>query len=668
MDGGTFNREQETLRFPASLAQTRFWLLEALDPGKAALNVAVRWTLLGPVTPDQAEAAWRRVIDRHEVLRTALQAQDGLPIQVVYPTASFHLSHYDLLALPEAERLAEAERLGRAEATIPFVLEAPPLMRASLITIAPGVSRMLLTLHHTVCDGWSIGILAEEFTAALAGEGLPSLPLQYGDYAEWQQAWLASPALAAGKAYWTRQLANLPYAMVPTDYAAAERGPGAILSCLISSALSEEMVRRAGLHGCTPFTIALAALGRVLQARIGTDDIAIGTQIANRDDIELEPMVGCFINTVVLRLDLSASPDWDGLVRQAATVASDALLHGQFPFEMLIQALNPKRDQSRTPLFSVNLIFQRSFVTPKPRGDVTLVDMPSHSAGALYDLNFFMVERPDGWRASCEYDTARYGGSTVQAMLDDWTSALAGTPVGTRSMNQVTARLAAIWQEVLGLDHADPEDDFFDVGGHSLLAARLLSRIEAAFGRRVTMAELFTGPTLGGLARRLDAPAPDANLGSGPALQGRVLAVGEPAQWRALADAFGIAAPFTTIGHTSAEAIMASSPEKRFVVVASGADAPAAIALASGLEQQRRAVVLALIDAASPHRPGLMSRLRRAANPSRFAGRAMLFCRGERLDAASGWAGQLTGAIDVIELPAAAWHTAMVQHLKVALG
>ena len=670
MDGGSIDRDDSAARFPASLAQTRFWLLDALDPGSPALNVAVRWTLLGPLTPEKAELAWRRVITRHEVLRTALLPVDGAPVQTVYSSLPFHLQHHDLSMLPEAERLPEADRLGRAEARIPFALETAPLMRACLITFSPGIAQMLLTLHHAVCDGWSIGVLASEFTTAFADLVLPDLPLQYGDYAEWQQAWLVSPAVATAKTYWTRQLASLPYVVVPPDYASSERGSGAIASCLLPRSVTEEITRLARHHGCTLFTVALAALGRMLQARIGTNDIVVGTQIANRNEVELEPMVGCFINTLVLRLDLSQAPTWDDLVTHAATVVADALQYGELPFEMLIQSLNPKRERGRTPLFSVNLIFQRSFVAPPQHAGLTLVDMPSHSAGALYDLNFFMVERPDGWRASCEYDTARYLPATVEAMLTEWITAFQGKPIPALC-SQTEARVAELWCDVLGVEAPARDDNFFEVGGHSLLAARLLSRIEAAFAHRVAMAELFAEPTLGGLARRLDSIATSADsvevlnaAGAGTP----VVAFGEAARWRAISLALGPRVPFACLASPTVDRLTRLHASGKCALLASGTDSIAALDLAETLRQQGREVMLVLVEAVAPQRPGLLSRFRRPTISKRFDGRTLLFCQPGRREQSGDWADHLAGDVNVIELPSSPWEAAVAHHIATALA
>ncbi len=191
------------LSVPCSLAQSRFWILDALNPGTAALNVAVRWKLLGTLPPAHVQRAFDRIIARHEILRTAIAEVEGEPVQVVAPRVDFIVGVADLTAHPEETRWAEAERLGAIEATTPFRLDAAPLIRVTLVILEPTVSLLLVTLHHAACDGWSIGVLAQEFMAALdaiaqGGPILPDeLPLQYGDYAEWQQAWVESEGLEA---------------------------------------------------------------------------------------------------------------------------------------------------------------------------------------------------------------------------------------------------------------------------------------------------------------------------------------------------------------------------------------------------------------------------------------------------------------------------------------
>ena len=596
MDIGTpLSGDGAGVSYPASLAQSRFWLLDALDPGTPSLNVAVRWTLLGPVSHGAVEAAMRRIVGRHEILRTALHDADGVPVQVVRPALPFQVGHRDLSGMEPAAGSAEADRIGIEEARTPFALESAPLMRVTLITLARDSARLLLTMHHAICDGWSVGVVAGELTRCLAGgPPPPDLPLQYGDYAEWQQAWLRSAALDQARAYWVRQLADLPYVTVPPDHPAEARGAGAIASTLLPRPLTDAMAATSMQHGCTSFAVALAALGCMLQARTGAGDIPVGTQVAGRTEVELEGMIGPFINTLVLRLDLSGAPDWTARVERAARTAEEALHHHAMPFELLIRALNPRRTQRRTPLFSVNFIFQRSFVPPFEGGGIRLVDLPSHSAGALYDLNFFMVERPDGWRASCEYDAALFDAQTVAAMLADWRQALSGQPVAPAlAADTVLDRLGIIWCDILGLPGVAPTDGFFDLGGHSLLAARMLARVEAEFGQRIGMAALFADPTLDGLAARL---IPGSAAPSGTAL----VAVGDPAAWTGLQDAFGGERAVGCVADASPGPVMQRHPTGRLAVLGTGAEASAALTLANALRDAGRDVVLVLVQASPP--------------------------------------------------------------------
>ncbi|WP_158742604.1 condensation domain-containing protein [Acidisphaera sp. L21] len=668
MDIGTSPSSEGTgVSYPASLAQTRFWLLDALDPGTPALNVAVRWKLLGPVTHGAVEATMRRIVGRHEILRTALHNEDGIPTQLVQPALPFQVRHHDLTGMPKEAALAEADRIGAEEARNPFALEAAPLMRATLILLEPGESRLLLTLHHAICDGWSIGVLAEEITKGLAGEPpLPELPLQYGDYAEWQQAWLDSPAPRVASAYWTSQLAGLPYVIVPPDHAAQERGGGAIISTLLPRALTDGMVAMAAQQGCTPFAVALAALGQMLQARTGANDIPIGTQVAGRTEVELEGMIGPFINTLVLRLDLAGQPDWAERVARTARIVAGALDNHTMPFELLIRALNPARDARRTPLFSVNFIFQRSFVAPFEGGGITLVDLPSHSAGALYDLNFFMVERPDGWRASCEYDAALFEPATVAAMLADWRQALSGQPVAASApADPVLETLGAIWCEILGVPGVGPTDGFFDLGGHSLLAARMLARVEAVFGQRVGMAALFADPTLGGLAARLAIPiAAKSSIGT------PLVAVGNPVDWIGLQDALGRKSPFQCLSDAAPGLVTRLYPTGPIAVLGTGNEGMLAMSLARALGADGRNVTLVLVDV-MPQQPrsfwrGLLSA--RDLGP-RFDGPAILFRRPDSSpDETDGWSGYLNGTLDVVPLPPGPWHNVVAQRIGAFVG
>lgn len=410
---------------PCSQAQRRFWVLDRLDPGDPALNVAVRWRLEGSVSVATVERAFRLIIARHEVLRSYFEQVAGEPVQLVAPRVSFSIPFIDLSASPATEALTEAERIARVEARASFELTTPPLIRVTLLQVTRDLAYLLVTAHHTVCDGWSVGILAREFgeicAAAHAGRipALPDLPVSYSEFAEWQGLHLAGGAWQHEVDYWVESLRGASYFEIATDHSrpATPTNASEIVSVLLDRALTKDLDRLAHDHQCTLFMAVLAALFTVLHRYSGETDIAIGTQVAGRDEVELEQLVGVFINTLILRCNLEGDPTFSELLWRARDLVSGAYEHPHVALEKLIEVLKPRRELNRNPFFSVNFIYQRSFIENRNYGSFSLVDVPSFSAGALYDLNFFMVERPEGWRLSCEYRKDLFERATVEGLL-----------------------------------------------------------------------------------------------------------------------------------------------------------------------------------------------------------------------------------------------------------
>ncbi len=410
-----------------SLGQRRFWALDRLYGGaNSACNVAVRWRLEGQVATAELEQAFRLIIGRHEVLRARFVEIDGEPLQRVEPLATLRIADIDLrtLAGPAAE--AELQRLSLREARTPFDLSGPPpFLRVVRVHLAENVSVLLVTLHHIVCDGWSIGLLAHEmgeFCAALQENRvaeLPALRAGYGDYAERQSQWLGSAEATEHAAYWEHQLRGMTQFELPTD---RPRPPvmsanAQIISRLLPRPLTDALAAYSREQGCTLFMTMLTALLVLFQRHTGESDIALGTQVATRDEPELEALIGLFVNTLVLRNDLSGDPSFETLLGRVADTVVDALEHQAMPIERIIEVLRPPRDRSRNPLFSINFVMQRSFIANRSYGRFRLIDMPSVSAGALHDLNVFMVERPDGWRLSCDFNTDLFEPDTVGGLL-----------------------------------------------------------------------------------------------------------------------------------------------------------------------------------------------------------------------------------------------------------
>lgn len=544
----------EVFAFPATVGQQGFWYQDQVDPGNTALNIAVRFQLHGRLRTAVLERALNEIVQRHEPLRTIFAAVDGQPVQVVATEVTIPLPVTDLRAVPEATRLARSEELTLEEGRRSFSLSDGPLLRAALLRLGDEDHVLLITVHHIVCDGWSIGLITDELGALYdafskeQGSPLPELPLQYGDFSIWQKQWLEFATVKEQLSYWTERLAALPLLEVPTDRPrpTIATSDGSIVSVLLPKALTGTLQELSGRQGCTFCMLALAALKILLQRATGKDDIFVGSLVAGRTRVELEPLIGLFVNPIVFRTSLSGDPTFFELLSRVRDTMVGAMEHQDVPFERIVGAVQPKRDPSRHPIFQINFIYQRDFVRPLQVSGLTLTALPSKSPGAIYDLNFFMVERADGWRASCEYNTNLYDAATVQQMLARFQAlleAIAADPArpiseipmltaqdrslllsrsdagnsaarpqnhaGTTEQahlaprNDMETRLSKIWEELLGETGISINADFFDMGGHSMLAARMLAQTQREFGRRMSLASFLQGPTIESFAARI---------------------------------------------------------------------------------------------------------------------------------------------------------------------
>jgi thioesterase domain-containing protein/aryl carrier-like protein len=540
---------------PVSLQQQRFWLLDQLTPNNPAYNIAVRWGLSGPLDIDILRRAISEIVRRHQVLRTRFELIDGQPMQIIEPSLNVELPVVDLRPFGDAERTQMAERLTVEEAQRPFDLTRLPLMRAALLRLRDSEAVLLVTTHHIVSDGWSVGVFVDELAAlyeALAAGAEPPLaplPFQYAEYAAAQRKTFAEGSVSAELSYFKSRLKNLPLCEVPTD---RPRPPifsshSEILSILLPKELTGALGRLSAKNGVTLYMTAVAALELLLRAYLGHDDIVIGTPVTGRDSVDSEALIGIFINLVVLRTDLGGDPTFLELMRRVRETVLGALANQSVPFEVLVDTLSPRRDFSRTPLFQVNFIYQRAFVRNQTFAGITLTDIPSRSAGALYDLNFFMVERIEGWRASCEYNTDLYEAATVERMLAQFRALLeaivanperrlsefpleiarggaqaAGEPTaapapaaGAGTPGEVESTLAEWWMKLLGLEKVGTRDNFFDVGGTSLSAVALFAKAREQYGVDLRLATILEAPTIEAqaqLIREQQAPRPACSL------------------------------------------------------------------------------------------------------------------------------------------------------------
>jgi amino acid adenylation domain-containing protein len=423
----------EIFEFPCSPTQRRFWILDRLQPGASWLNIAVRWRFIGRVEPRAFTAAFHALIHRHEILRTGFVEVDGEPRQRIETHLPIELPVINLAVLPAEAREAEATRITLDLATRPFDLQAPPLARGALLRLSETEWRVLFTLHHIVGDGWSIGIIMKDLAdlyERILNPNLPALPapeLHYADVTLWQ-AEQPRTGTPVSREYWAQRLKALPPFEPLTDRPrpAQRVGRATIATRLLPKPLTEAGTAWARERGTTLFPLALAALASVLHRFATEHEIVIGTQVAGRTRLEMESVIGPFINTLVLRLDAGGDPDFETLFERARDTVEGALAHAETPFEELVGIVRPERSGSHQPLFQVNFIHQRSFVPNQIRKEFQLLDMPSLSPGAPCDLNFFMVERGEGWRFSCEYDIDLYEGETIVRLLALFEAVLLG--------------------------------------------------------------------------------------------------------------------------------------------------------------------------------------------------------------------------------------------------
>ena len=421
--------QDDVLIFPASLAQSRYWALDCLTPGNSTYSIPVRFRLQGPLDTSLVERACNEIVRRHEVLRTTFAIVDGQLAQVVAPSVVVGAPVKDLRHLPKPERDAELDRICVEEAHHRFDLKVGPLFRARLIRSDEEEHVLLVAVHHSVADYWSIGLISNELGALYEGfergndSPLPGLPIQYADFTIWQREWIESQPHAEKLAYWTKQLKGLRPLEFPTDHprGASPTFNSTITSVLLPKSLTDAVRNVSIREGTTFFNIMLAAFKLLLYRYTGQGEIIVGTQIACRDRVELENLIGCFINTLVLRTDLSGDPVFPELLGRVRHMMLQAVLHQEGRFERLLETFGHKDNPSTQRLFRVNFICQRDPVRPLEFSGIKLTVMPSKSQGALYDLNCFLVERAEGWRLACEYNTDLFEAASISRMFQNYT-------------------------------------------------------------------------------------------------------------------------------------------------------------------------------------------------------------------------------------------------------
>ncbi|MCP4661783.1 MAG: AMP-binding protein, partial [bacterium] len=420
-------------RAPLSFAQERLWFLDQFEPGTTALNMPVAVRLAGAVDVGLLERIFHEVVRRHEGLRTSFAPAAERPVQVIAEPVDRPLPLADLRQLPEIDREAEARRLIRREELRRFDLTTGPLIRFSLLRLGDQEHVALVTMHHIVTDGWSMRVFVRElavlYEALSQGRPspLPELPVQYADFAHWQREWLRGEVLEAQLGYWREQLAGSPPVLeLPADRPrpAVQTYRGERLALELSRELSEKLRELSRRRGATLYMTLLAAFDVLLYRTSGQDDVAVGTPIAGRTRDEVEGLIGFFLNSLVLRTDLSGNPPFTELLGRVREVCLGAYAHQDVPFEKLLEELDPERDLSRTPLFQVffNMLNLPADDIRLPGLNLELLTTPEPPS--KFDLTVYLVDLPEGIHTNWVYNSDLFDRARMVEVLAQFESLL----------------------------------------------------------------------------------------------------------------------------------------------------------------------------------------------------------------------------------------------------
>lgn len=414
--------------FPLSFGQQRLWFLDQLDPGNSAYNSAGGLRFRGVLNVEALQRALDEIVARHEVLRTTFRTVNGTPMQVVHRPTPLELRRVDLSGIGARDRENELKKLATESAEQSFDLATGPLLRGTLVRLAEEEHALLLTVHHIINDGWSVGVFSRElavlYESFVAGKPspLPELPIQYGDFSEWQREYLKGEVLENHLKYWTQQLGGAPPLDLPTDRPrpSTQTFRGAELVFRFDRDLSTQVKQFSTAEGVTPFITLLAAFNVLVARYTNQEDISVGTPIANRTHVETEQLIGFFVNTLVMRSDLTGDPSFRTLVQRVRNVAIQAYAHQDLPFEKIVEHLQPKRDMSRSALFQVMLVLQNAPVTEMQLPGLTLSPLEFEREVAKFDLTFTMAEEENGFGGVIEYNCDLFERSTIERMAEHW--------------------------------------------------------------------------------------------------------------------------------------------------------------------------------------------------------------------------------------------------------
>ncbi|QWJ99414.1 amino acid adenylation domain-containing protein [Burkholderia pseudomallei] len=497
-------------RIALSLAQQRLWFLTQLEGVSEAYHMSGAVRLDGPLNREVLQRALNRIVMRHEALRTCFAREEGEPIQVIQPHADLTVSYHDLREAKSIRHEAEnreqrAKDLSQAHASAPFDLSRDLPVRVLLLQLADEAHVVQVVMHHIASDGWSVGVFLQELSAlygsfiAEQGDPLAPLPLQYADYAAWQRRWLASGQLEKQGAFWQTNLSGAPTLLeLPTDRPRPPKQShaGASVEVKLGAALSERVKRLSQRHGVTPYMTLLSSWAAVLGRLSGQEEVVIGSPVAGRNRTEVEALIGFFVNTLALRLDLSSEPTVGELLKRTKAQVLSAQAHQDLPFDQVVERVKPPRSTAHPPLFQVMFVWQNM-----PAGELTIpgltiraVETPLQTA--QFELTLSLQEAGDDIVGHLNYASALFDESTVRRYVTYWCRLLEGMTAGAADQTIVGLPLLdeAERKQVVYAWNATERDYPIEQCIHQLFEAQVDRKPEAIAltfdGRRLSYAEL----------------------------------------------------------------------------------------------------------------------------------------------------------------------------------
>jgi amino acid adenylation domain-containing protein len=540
---------------PLSFAQERLWVLSRMSPGESIYTMPVLWAVNGNLDIGALSNSLQEIVNRHELLRTTFPMVGGRPAQVVKATADVTVPVVDLGALPEQQQRIVLDEMVNKIIREPFDLDDGPLFHARLFRATEQTHFLLLNFHHLIADGWSIGILFRELAALYCGfrknkpATLPVPPIQYADFALWQLDWLKGDVLERQIAFWRQELAGLPTLELKTTWPRPARQSfhGGSHELFVGADVLKRLNTLARQESATLFMVLLSVFLILLQGYSGQSDIPVGTPIATRYRSELEDLIGLFLNTLVLRGDVRGNPTFIEVLRRTKETTLRAFAHQDLPFERLVQELQVQRDVSRTPLFQVMFVLNNMSVDRLTLEELDLVPQKIDTGVTAFDLILSFTEEKEGLNGIINYNRDLFDQAIVAQMAQDYqglleqvmetpTSTVAELRIMSKSelerepqslatrepknplsrelvspRSELERAIAEIWREVLNLPSVTVHENFFDLGGTSLLLIRVHLRLQKTLGREFSVVDLFAHPTIAELAGHLAPPESDRN-------------------------------------------------------------------------------------------------------------------------------------------------------------